>query len=109
MKLKDEFQLRKILLFCEQGFNLKNSVASYYSGLHLGCDSVLLYMNIPSAFTKIYTEDGLALQTALVKSFPNDFLIPYAGYLDIIWWSLGRIAAFFPIEQAFYRLSTKVL
>ena len=38
VKLKDEFQLRRILLFCEQGFNLKNSVASYYSGLHLGCD-----------------------------------------------------------------------
>lgn len=62
--------------------------------------SVLLYMKIPSAFTKIYAEDGLALQTALEKSFPNDYLIPYAGYLDIVWRSEGRIAAFFPLQYA---------
>ena len=62
--------------------------------------SVLLYVKIPSAFTKIYAEDGLALQTALEKSFPNDYLIPYAGYLDIVWRSGGRIAAFFPLQYA---------
>jgi len=62
--------------------------------------SVLLYIKIPSASTKIYAEDGLALQTALEKSFPNDFLLPYAGYLDIVWRSGGRIAALFPLQDA---------
>jgi hypothetical protein len=55
--------------------------------------SVLLYLKIPSAFTRVYTDYRLALQTALEKSFPNDYLITYAGYLDIVWRSEGRIAA----------------
>jgi hypothetical protein len=62
--------------------------------------SLLLYIKIPSASTKIYAEDGLALQTALEKSFPNDFLLPYAGYLDIVWRSGGRFAALFPLQDA---------
>ena len=62
--------------------------------------SVLLYLKIPSAFTKIYAEDGLALQTALEKSFPDDYLIPYAGYLDVVWRSEGRVAALFPLQYA---------
>jgi len=62
--------------------------------------SVLLYIKIPTAFTKVYAEDGLALQTALKNSFPDDFLTPYAGYLDIVWRSAGRVAAFFPLQNA---------
>ena len=62
--------------------------------------SILLYIKIPSAFTKIYAEDGLSLQTALEKSFPDDFLVPYAGYLDIVWRSGGRVASFFPLQNA---------
>ena len=61
--------------------------------------SILLYIKIPSAFTKIYAEDGLSLQTALEKSFPDDFLVPYAGYLDIVWRSGGRVASFFPLQN----------
>jgi hypothetical protein len=62
--------------------------------------SILLYLKIPVASTKIYAEDGLSLQTALEKSFPHDFLEPYAGYLDIVWRSGGRVAAFFPLQNA---------
>lgn len=62
--------------------------------------SILLYRKIPVAFTKIYAEDGLSLQTALEKPFPHDFLVPYAGYLDIVWRSGGRVAAFFPLDNA---------
>ena len=62
--------------------------------------SILLYMKVPAAFTKIYAEDGLSLQTALENNFPDDFLLPYAGYFDIVWRSGGRVAAFFPLQNA---------
>ena len=62
--------------------------------------SLLIYIKIPAAFTKVYAEDGLALQIALKKSFPDDFLLPYAGYFDIVWRSGGRVAALFPLENA---------
>ena len=62
--------------------------------------SILLYIKIPEAFTKIYAEDGLSLQTALEKDFPDDFLLPYAGYFDIVWRSGGRVASFFPLHNA---------
>jgi len=62
--------------------------------------SLLIYIKIPTAFTKVYAEDGLALQIALKKSFPDDFLLPYAGYFDVVWRSGGRVAALFPLENA---------
>ena len=62
--------------------------------------SIVLYTKIPIAFTKIYAEDGLSLQTALEKSFPDDFLLPYAGYFDIVWRMGGRVAASFPLHNA---------
>ena len=62
--------------------------------------SILLYKKIPVAFTKIYAEDGLSLQTALEKPFPRDFLVSYAGYFDIVSRSGGRIATFFPLDSA---------
>jgi hypothetical protein len=62
--------------------------------------STILYVKIPAAFTKIYAEDGLSLQTALEKNFPDDFLLPYAGYFDIVWRSGGRVASFFPLHSA---------
>jgi len=65
-----------------------------------GLVSLLLYIKIPIAFTKVYAEDGLSLQTALEKNFPDDFLLPYAGYFDIVWRSGGRVAAFFRLQNA---------
>ncbi len=63
--------------------------------------SGLLYLKIPTAFTKIYAEDGaISLQDALGKSFPHDFLAPYAGYLDVIGRSAGRVVSVFPLESA---------
>lgn len=63
--------------------------------------SGLLYLKIPTAYTKIYAEDGaISLQDALGKSFPNDFLSSYAGYFDIIARSAGRVVASFPLESA---------
>ena len=63
--------------------------------------SGLLYLKIPTAFRKIYAEDGaISLQDALAKSFPNDFLSSYAGYFDIIGRSAGRVVASFPLQSA---------
>ena len=62
--------------------------------------SGLLVVRIPAAFSKVYAEDGLALQVALEKSFPYDFLLPYAGYFDVVWRSGGRVAAMLPLEYA---------
>lgn len=75
--------------------------------------SVLIYIKIPSAFTKIYAEDGAtSLQDALGKSFPHDFLAPYAGYFDVIGRSAGRIVTFFPLQaaaQVFFFFNTLML
>lgn len=75
--------------------------------------SGLLYLKIPSAFTKIYAEDGsISLQDALAKTFPNDFLSSYAGYLDIIARSAGRVVVSFPLEsaaQVFFFFNTLML
>lgn len=75
--------------------------------------SGLLYIKIPTAFTKIYAEDGaISLQDALGKSFPHDFLAPYAGYLDVIGRSAGRIVSIFPLESAahaFFLFNTLML
>ncbi|MFZ2227639.1 MAG: hypothetical protein WA090_03480 [Candidatus Nanopelagicaceae bacterium] len=63
--------------------------------------SGLLYLKIPTAFTKIYAEDGaISLQDALGKSFPQDFLEPYAGYLDVIGRGAGRVVSIFPLQDA---------
>lgn len=75
--------------------------------------SGLLYLKIPTAFTKIYAEDGsISLQDALAKSFPNDILSPYAGYFDIIGRSAGRVVTFFPLQnaaQVFFFFNTLML
>lgn len=94
------FNMVKINSFVGKGL-IKRTFLALVSWICLwALISVLLYMKIPSAFSKIYAEDGLALQTALEKSFPNDYLIPYAGYLDIVWRSEGRVAALFPLQYA---------
>lgn len=63
--------------------------------------SGILFVKIPVAFTKIYAEDGAtSLQDALGKSFPYDFLAPYAGYLDVIGRSAGRVVSIFPLQDA---------
>ena len=63
--------------------------------------STIIFLKIPSAFTKIYAEDGaVALQSALDKSFPSDLFTPVAGYSDIILRVAGRIATFFPLSTA---------
>lgn len=63
--------------------------------------SGVLYLKIPTALTKIYAEDGsISLQDALAKTFPNDFLSPYAGYFDIIARSAGRVVVSFPLQNA---------
>ncbi len=63
--------------------------------------SILLYLKIPSAFTKIYAEDGaLSLQQALTSHFPHDFFVPYAGYLDVLARTAGRVATSFPLASA---------
>lgn len=63
--------------------------------------SGILYLKIPTAFTKIYAEDGsISLQDALAETFPNDFLSPYAGYFDIIARGAGRVVASFPLQNA---------
>ena len=75
--------------------------------------SGLLYLKIPTAFKKIYAEDGsISLQDALAKSFPDDFLSPYAGYFDIIGRSAGRVVTFFPLQnaaQVFFFFNTLML
>lgn len=75
--------------------------------------SGLLYLKIPTAFTKIYAEDGsISLQDALAKSFPNDFLSSYAGYFDIVARSAGRVVALFPLQsaaQVFFFFNTLML
>lgn len=74
--------------------------------------SGLLVVKIPAAFSKVYAEDGLALQVALEKSFPHDFLLPYAGYFDVVWRSGGRVAAMLPLEyasQTFFFFNTLML
>jgi len=75
--------------------------------------SGLLYLKIPTAFTKIYAEDGaISLQDSLEKTFPYDFLSSYAGYFDIIARSAGRVAASFPLEiaaQVFFFFNTLML
>lgn len=75
--------------------------------------SGLLYLKIPTAFTKIYAEDGaISLQDALAKSFPDDFLSPYAGYFDIIGRSAGSVVSSFPIQnaaQVFFFFNTLML
>ena len=75
--------------------------------------SGILYLKIPTAFKKIYAEDGsISLQDALAKSFPNDFLSPYAGYFDIIGRSAGRVVTFFPLQnaaQVFFFFNTLML
>lgn len=75
--------------------------------------STLLYLKIPTAFTKIYAEDGaVSLQDALGKSFPHDFLTPYAGYLDVIGRSAGRVVSVFPLQsaaQVFFFFNTLML
>ena len=66
-----------------------------------GVISVLLFLKIPSAFTKIYAEDGaVALQVALTKSFPGDILTPVAGYSDLILRFSGRFVSLFPLSMA---------
>ena len=82
----------------KQMWNILSVLSTWFSIWTL--ISILLYLKIPVASTKIYAEDGLSLQTALEKSFPHDFLVPYAGYLDIVWRSGGRVASFFPLQNA---------
>lgn len=61
--------------------------------------SIIIFLKIPSAFTKIYAEDGaVALQGALDKSFPSDLFAPVGGYSDIILRTAGRIGTFFPLS-----------
>ena len=63
--------------------------------------STTIFLKIPSAFTKIYAEDGaVALQSALDKSFPSDLFTPVAGYSVIILRIAGRLATFFPLSTA---------
>lgn len=63
--------------------------------------SGILYLKIPTAFTKIYAEDGsISLQDALAKSFPRDFISSYAGYFDVIARISGRVVASFPLQSA---------
>lgn len=63
--------------------------------------SFLFFMKIPSAFTKIYAEDGsIYLQEALKTPFPNDYFLPYAGYIDIIARTGGQIASILPLQYA---------
>lgn len=75
--------------------------------------SGLLYLKIPTAFTKIYAEDGvISLQDALSKPFPHDYLAPYAGYFDVIGRSAGRVVSYFPLQNAahaFFLFNTLML
>lgn len=59
-----------------------------------------LKLKLGSAADAIYAEDGaIYLQEAIDFPFPEDFLIPYAGYTDITARVLGNFVSLFPLEK----------
>lgn len=71
-----------------------------------------LALKIPSAFQKIYAEDGSSLQQSLENPFPNELFEPVAGYLDVLLRGAGLVVSVFPLEFApriFFAVNTMLL
>ena len=62
--------------------------------------TLILATKIPSAYKRIYAEDGVSLQQSLESSFPNELFEPMSGYLDFLLRVIASIVSIFPLEFA---------
>lgn len=74
--------------------------------------ALLFVLKIPSAFRKIYAEDGMSLQQSLENPFPKELAEPVAGYLDLLLRGTGAFVSLFPLGHAsfvFFAVNTFLL
>lgn len=74
--------------------------------------TLLFAFKVPSAFRKIYAEDGISLQQSLENPFPIELAEPVAGYLDLLLRGTGAFVSLFPLGSApfvFFGVNTFLL
>jgi len=74
--------------------------------------TAILAIKVPSAYKKIYAEDGASLQQSIENPFPNELFEPVGGYLDLLLRGAGALVSLFPLEFApviFFMVNTLLL